>query len=462
MKKIIKNIVLGTLVIFATSSCSKWLDVHPKSQITEDDQFSNQSGYAEALNGVYLKMSDGNHYGAYSTYNYLDILSQYYQFNASDSRYPLTQYDYSTSEGQNVSNSIWKSTYSEIANTNNLIIHLDEVSPNMFDGDNYNLIKAEALALRALLHFDIYRLYAPNIKLDNTTTLPYVTTVGVEPTVGVVQSEFLANIIADLEEASKLLLDIDPIIDNIGAKYDDMQRVSHVNYYAVQGLLAKVYANKGDKDLAYNAAKIIIDANTVFTFATDNEINNGDKLFSNEIVFGLHNQLLNSIRENYFSTSKLNLGIEESHFDAIFEGEATDRRSNNIFDVTTVSNINYKVLSKYNDMESTAEYQALVPIIRLGEMYLIASENAPSATEGLALLNTLRISRGILEKTDETLLSDYIKSEYKKEMIGDGQLFYYYKKNNIIPELGNVPVMDFDESKFVLPIPDLEVELGNL
>ena len=462
MKKIIKNIILGTLVVFATSSCSKWLDVHPKSQITEDDQFSNENGYAEALNGVYLKMSDQGHYGSYSTFNYLDILSQYYEFNASDSRFPLTQYDYSTSEGQAVSNSIWKATYSEIANINNLIIHLNEVDKKMFDGDNYNLIKGEALALRALLHFDIYRLYAPNIKLDNTTRLPYVTTVGVEPTEGIIQSEFLNKVMDDLNEASKLLVDVDPIVGNAGAKYDDMERTSRVNYYAVQAMLAKVYANKGEKDLAYTAAKSIIDASNVFSFATDDEINAGDLLFSNEIIFGVHNQLLNSIQETYFSNSQLNLGIEESHYNAIFESESTDRRANNLFSTINVSSINYFVLNKYKDMESLAEYQSMVPIIRLGEMYLIAAENAPTATESLSLLNVLRIARGILEVSDETLIADYIKSEYKKEMIGDGQLFYYYKKNNIIPELGNVPVADFDESKFVLPIPDLEVELGNL
>lgn len=59
-------------------------------------------------------------------------------------------------------NSMWSSSYNVIANINELIGYIDEANPGMFTGRNYHLIRGEAYGLRAMLHFDILRLFAPS------------------------------------------------------------------------------------------------------------------------------------------------------------------------------------------------------------------------------------------------------------------------------------------------------------
>ena len=53
MKKYIVSICLG---MFLFSSCSNWLDVKPKTTVEEEEVFSRELGFKEALTGVYIKM----------------------------------------------------------------------------------------------------------------------------------------------------------------------------------------------------------------------------------------------------------------------------------------------------------------------------------------------------------------------------------------------------------------------
>lgn len=66
-------------------------------------------------------------------------------------------------------NSMWSSSYNVIANINELIGYIDEANPGMFTGRNYHLIRGEAYGLRAMLHFDILRLFAPSYKAGAST-----------------------------------------------------------------------------------------------------------------------------------------------------------------------------------------------------------------------------------------------------------------------------------------------------
>ena len=51
MKKI--HYIYMVLVAVALASCNDWLDVQPHSQIEDSELFSSESGYKEALAGVY-------------------------------------------------------------------------------------------------------------------------------------------------------------------------------------------------------------------------------------------------------------------------------------------------------------------------------------------------------------------------------------------------------------------------
>ena len=110
----------------------------------------------------------------------------------------------------------------------------------------------------------------------------------------------------------------------------------------------------------------------------------------------------------------------------------------------------------------------MIPLIRLSELYLIAAEcvglqgemNVADAVE--LYLNPLRQARNEmpLETTiSTTQLREYIQNEYIREFVGEGQTFFFYKRNELstIPsgEAANATI-GMDASRYVVPLPDSE------
>ena len=108
----------------------------------------------------------------------------------------------------------------------------------------------EMLAVRALLHFEMLRLFASTDPA--ATGIPYVETwdFSVKPFLTVGQAS--AKIEADLLEAERLLAPVDeplmtyPRNDN---QYEAFMnwRETHMNVWAVRALLARLYFYTGDK-----------------------------------------------------------------------------------------------------------------------------------------------------------------------------------------------------------------------
>ena len=99
----------------------------------------------------------------------------------------------------------------------------------------------------------------------------------------------------------------------------------------------------------------------------------------------------------------------------------------------------------------------------MGEMYLIAAECASSLDESTTWLNTLRNHHNCFsaEVTSENLAS-YIEMEYRKELLGEGQMFFYMKRNALetIPNgLKETGTMSMELGDYVFPLPDGETSM---
>ena len=69
---------------------------------------------------------------------------------------------------------MWNSNYNAIANCNYLLKNIAEKG-SVMNEDLRQLVEGEALALRAFLHFDLLRGYAPSFKMvKNEPAIPYV------------------------------------------------------------------------------------------------------------------------------------------------------------------------------------------------------------------------------------------------------------------------------------------------
>ena len=108
----------------------------------------------------------------------------------------------------------------------------------------------------------------------------------------------------------------------------------------------------------------------------------------------------------------------------------------------------------------------MIPLIRVSELYLIAAE-CVGVREGqvsIALekyLNPLRKARKCISLNTEspTDLNTAIRNEYIREFIGEGQTFYYFKRNRLesIPD-GSQPAetLTMQLRNYVVPLPDSE------
>lgn len=122
-------------------------------------------------------MSGNSLYGKYLSYDMIDILGQYYAVEQSDEsdyyKYlrALTEWDYSNESVTSVLSSIWNEAYSTIMNTNVVLKNIedDAVKDKVLPEQEYKMLKGEMLAVRAMLHLDMLRLFGPimaKIRMD--------------------------------------------------------------------------------------------------------------------------------------------------------------------------------------------------------------------------------------------------------------------------------------------------------
>ena len=151
MKQII-YILLATTML-GLMSCSDWLDVSPKTSIPTDKQFESESGFKDALTGIYLKLGTQTLYAGDLTYAYLDELaglySDYPGYNTNAVFDQSIVFDY---ENMFLSkkNGIYSTMYNIIANINNFLEYVDKNKDVLVTERYYETMKGEALGSRFL------------------------------------------------------------------------------------------------------------------------------------------------------------------------------------------------------------------------------------------------------------------------------------------------------------------------
>ena len=191
-----------------------------------------------------------------------------------------------------------------------------------------------------------------------------------------------------------------------------------------------------------------------------------DRIFSSEVVFALSHAKRSQLFLNYFNPARTTFTFRmESDLisKAIFGGGAEtggyqDDYRNRVNWSTSGEN---RYFYKYTDMAQTGKIQnTMIPMLRLGEMYLIAAESQSDVlANGTSYVNTLRRNRGISTSL-EALTPELLKYEYIRELYGEGQLFYLYKRlfSKVIWSYTDSRNPEPSTNLFVVPLPDSETE----
>ena len=401
MKKLINKSIILSLVV-ALTACNDWLNVSPKTDMKAEDLFSTEAGFRDALIGVYALMATSNLYGKNLSYGYLDVLAQYYTSPRSNTSTGYEHnlknaaaYNYTESDEESRILSIWSSHFSAIANINQALLFIDENREVFTSEDIHHIYKGEFLALRALLHFNILRLFAPSPMMDNQNGLNALAIPYVEQYTNIAQpqltvKEVLEKVVKDLLAAKDLMKERE-IFNEFDSSSPMYKRNQRMNYYAVTALLARVYLYENEKEAALTEVKKIIgevdgENPTSYTLATSGATAT-NPMFQSELIFTLDVQKLKDLSENSFSETSLSdvLLVSEKGKQTIFtaSGLESDFRSSWL---TATSNGKEYVLTKYNNMN-------YIPLFKLSELYLIAAECA-DGEDAYWYLNQLRNHRG--------------------------------------------------------------------
>lgn len=463
MKKIV-----FLLLASAAIACSDWFDIESPTQVKEEQLFSKDKGFYHALMGVYVGATESGLYGRDLSYDFIDVLANMYNVADGSTNKYIQDLDFTEAGVESKTKTIWAKTYTLIAYCNNILKNLPGKQA-LFPAGNYEIVEAETRALRAFFHFDLLRLYAPLPAAHmEEKAIPYVDAIATTPFAQLSVGEVLEKILADMLRAAALLEEYGGIYDDsyvmenafLGYLADNGFRkgeIYRMNRGIVNALLARIYLYQGDYQKAYVYAK---------------------KLYSR-----LGDPTDYNWRNDIISGFWIDMNTNGENIKACFSKDAqmnkldiTENARKEIFEVSRYQSIDVRYLRNFSSQTGETEiflnkYFAssyCYPIMKSSEIFLILAETAgANGEDGFIYLNELRSARGLaaFPLTKETSnLEEEIEREYRKEFIGEGQLFYYYKRKNFNAFEGNNlrKVTDLNYRSYVLPIPEDEKTFGKI
>ena len=461
-------------ITIAATSCEGFLDITPDGQVKRDEMLATNEGVEDALYGVYAKLRNNTLYGQEMYFSSLEIMSQTLYCYGNTGVTALGQYDYNNTTVKNVFAMIWNDMYNNISNVNSVL------NAPLVDGANAypaNIYKGEALALRAMMHFDLMRLFAEQITVNpNAKGIPYATEFSLKTPDFETLAENYNHVLADLQEAERLLAD-EGEYENTTSFMADRQ--IHLNLHAVRALMARVFLTKGDKEKALEYAEKVI-AQSGRQLKTKTEVINdvAGVLSKKECLFGVYfsgfyTQVSAKLQQT-ISYSSLDL---RGDFMEMYEKGVSglDFRTTAYFTSVDMGGTAKYRLSKFTDIYDLQNNASARPadliqginMIRLPEMYYIAAEclldkDYPKALDYFNEVVTNRGLDALSGEGEETLTQEVINTERYKEMIGEGQTFFNMKRLNLsIPSYDNSVTYRPEDGIYVVPIPDSEYENRN-
>ena len=321
----------------------------------------------------------------------------------------------------------------------------------------YKFYKGEALALRAYMHFDLLRLFAPyDFTAEAEPAIPYVREAVPAIAPQLTPAKFVELALADVDDALGLLKE-DPVYTGADvAGEDNGYCLSLVEADGERTFITNRNGSLWKENIEHvnfdkiKEAKILSLATTV--------VNLRDRTFSSEHLFAFNATKLEDYIKTYFREISTPL-TERLRPDELYE--ADDYRVNLYETYSGFTDVLTKFWQMDREYVSGQGYVSpkrdRMPAIRIAEMYYIAAEalkdtDMPAA---LGLLNTLRIHRGLAEvkNLSKEELQQELEREYYREMIGEGQVFFYHKRMN-------TKMIATANAVYVLPMPDDEINLG--
>ncbi|MDD4515312.1 RagB/SusD family nutrient uptake outer membrane protein [Massilibacteroides sp.] len=194
MKPFNKIVLLSSCVILL-SSCSDFLDLKPKTELSVEDYYKTAEQFDGAVNGVYSTLQEGNLYGSW--YIFSEIPSDNTRNQLSGSVTDQDEFDkyYIRTTNPSLAN-LWNKSYEAINRANTVIGRIDQIEMDNTLRDRYKL---ECKFIRGLMYFNLVRVFGDVPLVTKEISISEAYTYKRES-----KENVYNQIIADLSEAEAL------------------------------------------------------------------------------------------------------------------------------------------------------------------------------------------------------------------------------------------------------------------
>jgi hypothetical protein len=448
---------LMPVCILLFSSCAK-LDQVSSTSVPATSMFKDTTSVNEALIGLYSTLETENYYGAF-----FPMLADLNSDNGIAGGYNNTSLDefgaYSVTTSNIYIQNMYVSLYYTIANANAIIAGESGVTDTAAASVQLlQNVKGQALAIRALAHFDLLRCFGYHWDITSVYGIPVVTTVqsasDIVPRSTV--SATYAAIITDLQNAATLL------------NGNTSRNANYINPAIINALLARVYLYKKDYTNAVNYASQVINDGAFALMDASNFPSIYTSKLSKESVFEL--PFTDQSPSFYNATTYARpqaastevLFIASQNLQAFLQSRSGDLRIN----LLDYSNPNFSPNGrtlKYSSDITQKDNSAYV--IRISEMYLIRAEALGQLNQlstGLSDLNLVRTNRGLqaLTTNDVPDLPTYaqtVADENRAEFNFEGHRYFDLAR---IGQVATVLGVSINNAVFPIPMQQITATHG--
>lgn len=452
-KKIILMLAAG---LFSMGSCKQsFLDLKPYDSLPVGDALKTEADVSTALNGTYSLLRNATLFGR--TIPFIgDLSADNVYLSASNSgRYPQ-EYQLALSVQNTDIQNTWSLAYTVILQANNII------NAQVATSTNVTQYKGEALTIRALMYWELVKLFAKSYAADPASPgVPLVLTfdANLRPARNTVK-EVYTQITADLTQA-------------FGQMAGTRSNSSYVTKYVAEALLAKVYLYQADYANALKSAQDVI-TNGGYTLTTAANLNaywgnptpvtNKLETIFEVSIDGVANVGFDALA-NMYNQAGYGDGLATTDLYSLYS--STDARRGLILTGTRAGASVY-IANKYQNVTNNADKDD-VKVIRYADILLIAAESAARTGNGplaLTYLNQLAQRRDP-SLTAYTLSGDALISaiitERRKELAFEGDRFDDLNRLNL-PLIRNdqypasARTVPANDARRINPIPQVEID----
>ncbi|WP_443939245.1 RagB/SusD family nutrient uptake outer membrane protein [Pedobacter sp. MW01-1-1] len=471
MKKI--KILIACLIVLSLSSCEKFLDKEPTNAADSDEAVKTPNDALVMINGIMRNMTSSEYYGR-NFMLYGDVkggdMTIFSQGRGSDGLYV---FNHTATAGSN--SSYWSRIYYCIRLTNSLLANIEKQEAAGVTG--FSTYKGQALTLRAMMYFDLVRMYGKAYTDDKDSYgVPNITVpldASAQPLRATVAQNY-TQILSDLKVAAPLM--------------SKTKTGGYINYYGNLAMQARVYLNMNDMPNALKAAEEVITTGGYTPYTNANWVDSWKTQFGTESIFELSifplEGDLGAASLGYYLRRKGDGGgtvlgwfMGSDYYLSRLNQDPTDVRWG-VLAADESSATHKGALYKYSGSVSLAgdgkatNSAVNIKVIRVSEMYLIAAEAAflTDKTKSATYLNMVRKrAPALAAATAATVTIDMILDERSKELFGEGQRFFDMIRLNksitfndefgalIIPATNRPKTIDRTFYKTRLPIPQDEI-----